>query len=160
MAAIKSQRVSGVNPQPTPISNEVITLRERITLTAAQLLLNNVVEVAFLPANCVPVGYKIRTDTLDSNASKTITFDLGIVNAAENAISTAVNDGNAKWVTGSTLAQAGGFLLDTATAAGWKTIGDVVAMSNNRIFGLAITAAPATAVGGVVEVEFSYKALS
>ena len=158
MAAIKSQRVSGVNPQPAPISNEVITMRERVVLTAAQLLLNNVIEIAFLPANCLPVGYKIRTDSLDSNATKTITFDVGIINAAENAVSVLPADGNAKWVVGSTLAQAGGLLLDTASAASYKIPGDVLPLSTNRIFGLAITAVPATAVGGMVEVEFSYKA--
>ena len=160
MAAIKSQRVSGVNPQPTPVSNEVISMRERITLTAAQLLLNNVVEVAFLPANCVPVGYKIRTDTLDSNASKTITFDVGIINTAENAVSTALADGNAKWVSGSTLAQAGGLVVADASAASFKIIGDVLPLSTNRIVGIAITTIPATALGGVLDFEFTYKAVS
>ena len=160
MAAIKSQRVSGVNPQPAPISNELISVRERITLTAAQLLLNNVVEVAYLPANCLPVNYKIRVDTLDSNAAKTITFDVGIINSAENAVSVLPADGNAKWVVGSVLAQAGGLVVADATAASYKIIGDVTALSTNRVVGIAITAVPATGVGGVLDFEFIYKAVS
>lgn len=160
MAAIKLDRVSGVNPQPVPISNEVITLRERINITAVQLANGLPIEIAFLPANCVPVGYKIRTDKLDSNGAPAIVFDVGIINTTETGVSTALNDGNAKWVAGSNLAQAGGLLLDTATAAGWKILGDVVAVSFNRFFGLFITTLPATAQAGMIEVEFSYKALS
>ena len=160
MAAIKSQRVTGVNPQPAPISNEVITLRERVAVTAAQLIAGNVVEVAFLPANCVPVGFKVRSDDLDSNAAPTITFDVGIINAAETAVSALAADGGAKWIVASTLSQAGGLLLDTAVSATWKVIGDVLPSSANRIFGLGIVAGAATGAAGVFEVEFSYKAVS
>lgn len=159
MAIVKTENVTGVNPAPVPIASEVVTVREKLSLTAAQVANGNVLEMALLPAGCVPVGYKIRSADLDSG-SPAITFDVGLVNAGETAISAAAEDGNSKWVTNSTLAQAGGLLLDTASAAAWAILGAVQAVSKNRIFGAVITAGAGTPAAGDFEVEFSYRSVN
>lgn len=157
MAIIKTENVSGINPAPVPIAQEVVTVRERITLTTAQEVTGNVLEFAVLPANCVPVGYKLRSDDIDSVTG--VTLDLGIINAGETAVSASVADGGSKWVTASTLGQAGGLLLDTASAAAWKIPGDVLPSSANRIVGVVFAAGPTTPVAGMIELEFSYRSV-
>ncbi|MCB5206103.1 LPD38 domain-containing protein [Methylovorus mays] len=125
MAKIQTKYTNGKLPMPIPVAQEKLVQKVTLAITAAQLLLNNVFAMLVLPADCVPVGYVLRSADLDSNGSPAIALDLGVVNAAGNAISTSTVDGGAKWVAGSTLAQAGGILLHTASASAYDALGAV-----------------------------------
>lgn len=157
MPTIKSKVATGVTPTPVPSAQEVMSLRVSVALTAGFVIAANVVELVNLPAGCVPVGYVINADDLDTNAAPTVAFDFGILNDAGLLVSTGANDGGAKWVTASTLAQAGGLLLETASKAAYGVIGAVKAVDANRKVGIVFTAGALTGAAGNIELELFYK---
>lgn len=157
MATIKSSFANGKSIMPIPNGQEVMNVRIAVALTALQAVNANVVEFGELPADCVPVDYKIAATDLDTGATPTIAFDVGILNAAGTAVSATANDGGAKWVAASTLAQAGGLLLATASKAAWDILGVVAPVEAGRKLGLVFTAGAATAAAGTVTLEVSYK---
>ena len=155
MAIVKSNTVTNMTPAVQPNDGATITVIETVTLTAAQIVALNVVELAVLPAGCVPISYVLAADDLDSGTSNTI--DLGIINAGETAVSAATADGAAKWVAASTLSQAGGILLSTATKAAYDIVKAVTATDTNRVVGITFPAV-GTAVAGKIRLELTYAA--
>jgi hypothetical protein len=153
MAIVKSSTVSNQTPAPVPFDQATVTVVETINLTAAQVAANNVIELGILPAGCVPISYVLAADDLDSGA--TVTMDLGIVNSGETAISAATADGGSKWVTASTLAQAGGLLLSTASKAAYDIVKAVTPVDANRIVGVVFPAG-STGQAGKLRLELSY----
>lgn len=157
MPNFKSQNVSRQNPAPVPVAQEDITVREKITLTAAQVAINNVLELAVLPANCVPVDYVLIADDLDSGGSPTSTIDLGILTTALDAVSTAAADGGDEWVDGSNLTQAGGILLATASKAANEVLGAVQPAGVDRVVGVKLMTASATPAAGSITLQMTYR---
>lgn len=157
MATIKTQNASGVNPAPIPVAQEDVTVFEELALTAAQVANGNVLQMMILPAGCVPVGYILQSTDLDTG-SPTITFDLGILNDAGTGISTAAADGGDEWLDGSTLPQAGGIALHTASATTFGVLKDVQASDEDRIVAVLIASAVATPAIGTVGLELTYRA--
>jgi len=158
MAKIQTKYTNGKLPMPIPVAQEKLVQKVTLAITAAQLLANNVFAMLVLPADCVPVGYVLRAGDLDSNGSPAITLDLGVVNSTNDGISTSAVNGGAKWVSGSTLAQAGGLLLHTASAAAYDVLSAVQPVSVDREIGVAIAVAPGTAQAGNLTLELQYKA--
>jgi hypothetical protein len=156
MPTIKTQNASGVNPAPIPVAQEDVTVFEELSLLAAQVANGNVLQMMLLPAGCIPVGYALRSTDLDTG-SPTITFDLGILNAAGNAISTDAKDGGDEWIDGSTLPQAGGIVLHTASAGAFDVLHDVQASDVDRIVAVVMATGAATAAAGVVGLELTYR---
>lgn len=156
MAKIQSGYANGKSPMPIPSGQEVINVRIAVALTALQVANANIVEFGELPAGCVPVDYKIAATDLDTGAA-TVAFDFGLLNTAGTAVSAVAADGGAKWVAGSTLAQAGGLLLATASKAAWDILGAVTPVEAGRKLGLVFTAGAATAAAGTVTLDVSYK---
>jgi hypothetical protein len=111
-----------------------------------------------LPADCVPVGYVLNVSDLDSGGSPAVTLDLGILNEAGTAISTADEDGGDEWVDGSTLGQGGGILLHTASKAAYDVVGAVEAVDVDRVVAVVIPVGAATGADGTIELELFYKA--
>lgn len=151
MAKIDSLYGSGVLPAPIPVAQEVLSAKAKVVLTAAQVAAANVVTFVVLPADCVPVGYVINSDDLDSGVAA-LTFDFGILNAGETALDTTL-------VSGSTLGQAGGLLLHTASKAAYDLLSGVAADDVDRMVGLKFVVAAGTAAAGDIEVELLYKAV-
>jgi hypothetical protein len=151
MAKIDSLYGSGVLPAPIPVAQEVLSAKAKVTLTALQVALGNVVTFVVLPADCVPVGYVINADDLDSG-TPALTFDFGLLNEDETAIETAL-------VSNSTLAQAGGLLLHTASKAAYDLLSGVAADDVDRMVGIIFDVAAGTAQAGDIEVELLYKAV-
>lgn len=159
MATIKSEYATGVLPAPIPVAQEVLSVKASVSLVAADLLAGNVIDLAVLPADCVPVGYVLSSTDLDTNVAAAVTLDFGILNAAGNAISTDAADGGDEWIDGSTLGQAGGIALHTASKAAYDVLGAVQASDEDRKVAVVIAVAPATAAStGTVGVELLYKA--
>lgn len=158
MATIKSSLANGVVKAPSPSGQEVISLKVSVSLLAAQVAINNVVQLAILPADCVPVGYVVGASDLDTNAAPAVTFDLGVLDAAGTAISADAADGGAKWLAASTLAQGGGIALHTASKTAYDVVGAVQADSGaERIIAIVFAAGAATGANGTVELELFYK---
>lgn len=157
MATIKSDNASGANPAPVPVAQEVVSVYEDIALTAGQVVNQNVIQLCILPANCVPVSYVLQSTDLDTG-TPTITFDLGVLNDAGAAISTAAADGGDEWLDGSTLPQAGGIALSTASATTFGVLKDVTPVNEDRIIAVLIASAVATPAAGTVSFEFNYRA--
>lgn len=158
MATIKSEYASGVLPAPIPVAQEVLSVKASVSLAAADLLAGNVIDLAVLPADCVPVGYVLSSTDLDTG-TPAVTLDFGILNAAGDAISTDAVDGGDEWLDGSTLGQAGGIALHTASKAAYDVLGAVQATDEDRKVAVVIAVAPnAAATTGTVGVELLYKA--
>lgn len=158
MATIKSEYRNGAKNMPTPSGPEVVTVYTEVALTAAQVAAGNVVQFFELPAGCVPVGYAINNDDLDSNATPALVADFGILNSAGTAISIAAADGGNKWIDGSTALQAAALTLHTVSRAAYDVLKAVTKSESNRIVALVFMVAPGTAAAGGIGIEFSYRA--
>ena len=89
--ASKTPVMSGSTPAIYPAGSEVVVQRAQITAVTPDVALNNVGAFLTLPAGCVPVGVHV-------DAAASVSADVGIVNDAETAISTATIDGGAAWM--------------------------------------------------------------
>jgi hypothetical protein len=157
MATIKSNIANGSEPAALPVAQEVVSVRIAVSLLAAQVIANNVVELAVLPADCVPVGYVVNASDLDTG-TPTVAFDFGILDEAGTAISTAAEDGGDEWIDGSTLAQGGGIVLHTASKDAYDIIGAVEPVDVDRTVGIVFGVGAATGAAGTIELELFYKA--
>lgn len=135
--------LTGVKPAPTPVGGEVVATRFSISLATGDLALNDIGAVGLLPAGCLPVGLIVDSDDLDSNGTPTIVADVGVLNAAGDAISTDAADGGAVWGSGLTVSQAGGQVQVLS-----KALSRVTATQANRKLGVKFTTAAATAAAG------------
>ena len=141
-------------PAPNPAGSEVQSMRFEFDLSAA-LALNDLIVMGVLPAGCMPVDWALDTDDLDSNASPTITLDVGIFKSDLSDLSTATADGGALWGSALTTAQAGGFVRNTGTASTRVT----PESDTDRFVGVKVHAAPATgATTGVIGLTLQYRA--
>ena len=158
MATIKSAYCDGTKPMPTPSAQETITVYTEVSLTSAQVANGNVVQFFKLPPNCVPVGYAINNDDLDTGGAA-MTADFGILNDAGTAISTAAADGGDEWIDGSTVLTGAALTLHTASRAVYDVLKAVTpSATSERIVALVFMSAPTTPASGGIGVEFSYRA--
>lgn len=154
MALLQTLYAVGTIPMPIPKGPEVVSARLVYDSTIlANFAINDVIELGFLPADCVPVDWIIDNDDMDSSGSPAVVIDFGILNAGKTAVSTATADGGAKWLTGSTQLQAAGVLRAT-TVPTWRTLPS----SSARSIGIVVTTASATFAEGKVAVTFKYRA--
>lgn len=152
----------GRAPIVTPSDSGNITVRFKLNLATGDMTLNNIGNFGILPAGCVPVSLLIDSDDLDTNASPTIAWQLGVGNGAvtnniqspaSTAISTAAADGGAAWATGVTVSQAGGQAQPYS-----KALARVTPVSYDRYLAIQATAAAATAAAGEIGVTLTYRA--
>lgn len=157
MATLKTENASGVNPAPVPVAQEDVTVHEEKALLAADVAINNIVQLAILPAGCVPVGYVLEADDLDTDGTPAITLDFGILNDAGDGISTDDADGGDEWIDGSTLAQAGGIALHTASKALYDVLKNVQVADVDRIVAVKIATAADAAQAGSIGLDLTYR---
>ena len=138
--ASKTAVLSGSSPALFPGGAEVVTQRGAITAVTADVALNNVGAFLTLPAGCVPVGIHIDADAA-------VAADVGVVDAAETAVSTATADGGSAWV--SALAANGSNFTFT------KAMARVTSSSVDRKIGVKVTTA---GTAGVVGLTMQYRA--
>ena len=138
--------LTGRTPVLTPSGCEVVAQRAAVALVAADLDANDTGSVVILPAGCVPVGVIYDSDDLDTNASPTITAQVGFVNAGETDLSTV-------WVSGIT-ASRDGTAIQLVSTAMLRT----AATGADRKVGIKFTAASATKAAGTVGLTLLYEA--
>lgn len=130
----KTPVILGSAPAIYPSDSGTVAQRSAASLTTADAALNSVGAFVLLPAGCVPVGVHVDCDA-------SISADIGILNDAETAISTAAADGGAAWA----LAQAANGTAATFT----KAMARVQASSVDRKVGIKVTTAGTAGVHGM-----------
>jgi len=130
----KTPVILGSTPALYPAGAEVVAQRTSASLTTADAALNSVGAFMVLPAGCVPVGVHVDCDA-------SISADIGILNDAETAVSTAAADGGAAWAS----AQA----ANGTTATFTKAMARVQAASVDRKVGIKVTTAGTAGVHGM-----------
>lgn len=147
--------ITGRAPVPTPSGGEVVAVRFTLALATGDLALNTIGQVGILPAGCVPVGLPIIDATdLDSGAGAGV-YQLGILDAAGTAISSAAADGGGDWGnTGTAVATA----FNKQITPTLNNIANVAASASDRKLGVKVTTAPSTAVAGTLGVTLFYRA--
>jgi hypothetical protein len=130
----------------TPTDSQIQVMNFELDLTTADLTLNNTGAIGILPARCVPVNLIIAADDMDSNASPTLLFRVGLLNADSTDLSTV-------WAT--SMSQGQSAIASTQlTIAFLRQAPD----ERNRTIGLRVQAAPATAVAGKYNLFLHYTA--
>ncbi len=137
--ASKTPVMSGAAPAIYPSGSEVVVQRAQITAVTADVASNNIGAFLILPAGCVPVGVHIDADAA-------VSVDVGIVDNAETAVSTAAADGGAAWA--SALAANGTSMSFT------KAMARVTPASTDRKVGVKVTTA---GTAGVVGMTLAYR---
>lgn len=151
MAIIQSNWAKGIIAIPyASFAGVVVAQRFVISVTAAQLLLNNIFELAPIPIGHVPLDMVLDTDDLDTNAAPTLTLDVGVMSGVWGDPDQARTVG-AEFFAASNVAQAGGIARPTL-----KTAQRVAASQTARSIGVKVAAAPATAAPGDIGLTVFY----
>lgn len=138
---------TGRKPVPTPAGLEDFTVRFDLAVTTGDLALNTIGHIGYLPAGCVPVDVFVDATDIDSSTAAVI-FDVGILDAAGTALSTAAADGGGKW--GSTTAVNTAFYQRLTPSL--NAIPTVTKSDTERKIGVKVATAPTTAVAGTIGV--------
>ena len=135
----KSDVITGSRPPIFPAGAEVVAQRAQINAVAADVAAGSVGAFLILPAGCVPVAYYCDADAA-------IAADIGIVNDAETAISTAAVDGGGAWFAGQN------FNTPTTSNAtpSSRALSRVQPVQYDRKVGIRVTSAGAAGVLGML----------
>jgi hypothetical protein len=136
----KTAVLSGSAPSLYTSGAEVVAQRGSITAATADVALNSVGAFVILPAGCVPVGIHIDADAA-------VAADVGVLDNAESAVSTAAADGGAVW--------AAALAANGSSFAFSRAMARVAASSVDRKIGVKVTTA---GTAGVVGMTMQYRA--
>jgi hypothetical protein len=154
---LQTEYAKGTKIAPMPdCSGAMSSIRAEITLTAAQLTANQIVEMAPLLAGCELVDAILDSDVLDTDGTPAVTLNVGVMNGELGALLDA--DGNARTCgsevfSGSNVGQAGGLARPTA-----KTAVRIASSDKDRSIGIKIGTAPDAAQAGTVGLTLIYRA--
>lgn len=147
--AIRASRFA-TNQLPTVTSRaagDTIVQDYFIDLTAAQLVLNDIIDLGILPAYHVVSDALLIPDDLDTNGTPLIALDVGIMSGVPGDTVTARTCG-AEIFAASTAAQTGVVARPTLPSA-FK----ILATEADRSIGVKIQAAPATGAAGRIRLR-------
>jgi len=145
--------ITGRKPIPTPSGGEILAVRFTVDLPTGDLQANDIGQIGILPAGCLPVDVHVDGTDMDSSTAALI-FQVGLLNAAEDDLSTASADGGAYWCA-TTAANAAFHQRPTINGLALVSVTKSV---TDRKLGLKVGTAPTTAVAGTVGVTLFYKA--
>lgn len=148
-----NDQITGRKPMPTASGSELLSQRFTLALPTGDLQLNDIGQIGILPAGHIPVDVYVDGTDMDSSTAALI-FQVGILNAAEDDLSTDAADGGAAW--GSTTAANAAF-YQRLTMNG-NALVSVASAGTDRKIGLKVATAPTTAVAGTVGVTLFYRA--
>ena len=136
----KTPVIVGSQPAIFPAGAEVVAQRTQFAAVTADVASNSVGAFLILPAGCVPVGVHIDADAA-------VAADVGVVNDAETAVSTAAADGGAVW--------AAALAANGANFAFGSAMARVQPAQVDRKVGIRVTSA---GTAGVVGMTLLYRA--
>lgn len=152
-------------PSSAPHSAREVYRAMGTVLTTANLVINNLIGLCVLPANCIPTGITIVSTDLDAGAG--LEYDVGILNEDKDDL---VAD--SKLITGSDVGQEGGVAdMDTpdcafapatwlaqAACPGYDADHASAAINSSKIVALKVSQAPATPVAsGTIYARLDYR---
>ncbi len=148
MATIASEFIKNTLPTATSsAANNVICQDYFFDATAAQLLLNNVIDIGLLPAGHTVSDMALLSADLDTNGTPLVALDVGIMSGTPGDI-VSVRTCGAEFFAADIAARTG-VLSRMTLATGMK----VQPTSADRSIGVKIQAAPATAAAGRIRVR-------
>jgi hypothetical protein len=151
MTHIQSNVAKGIDSIPyPPQAGIVVAKRYSMAVTAAMLVLNNILEIAPLPNGLVPVDVTLVTDDLDTGTA--LVLDVGIMSGVFGSNDQARTCGN-EIIAGSNIGQTGG-----SVRASKKEAFRIGAANTHRSIGVKIATAPTTPAAGVVDLIVYYVA--
>jgi hypothetical protein len=150
--ATANDYMTGRKPVPTPQGSEVLATRFEIALGTGDLDANDIGQVGWLPAGCVPVDVQVDGTDMDSSTAAMV-FQVGILNSGGTDLSTETADGGAHW--GATTAQNAAF-LQRLTPNG-RAMAIVQKSESARKLAVKVATAPTTAVAGTLGVTLLYR---
>lgn len=155
MSLIQTEHATGQIVAPSPCgAGEMNSYRAQISLTTAQLILNQIIEMGPLPAGCELVDVILDSDDLDS-AGPSITLDVGIMNGDFGALLDSAGNPrtcDATIISASTVGGTGGVARPVLATAFRETKSET-----DVGIGVKIHAAPATAVAGKIGLTVIYR---
>lgn len=134
----------------TPAGAELASMRFTLAMATADLALNNIGQIGILPAGCVPVQLLVDGTDMDGGAAAMV-LNVGILDAAGTALSTAAADGGAAW--GSTTAVNTAFQQQILS----QPMATVTRSDADRKIGIKVTTAPTAAVAGTLGLTLIYR---
>lgn len=134
----------------TPAGAELASMRFTLAMATGDLALNAIGQIGVLPAGCIPVQILVDGTDMDSGVAAMV-LDVGILNAAGNALSTAAADGGAAW--GSTVASATAFQQQVLS----QPMTTVTRSDVDRKIGVKVATAPTAAVAGTLGLTLIYR---
>lgn len=148
MAIRASKFVSGTYPSVTAgAAGDTIVNDYFIDVTAAQVVLNDILDLGVLPAYHTVSDAVLVTDDLDTNGTPTIALDVGIMSGTPNDTASARTCGSEMFAA-DTIARTGGVSRMS------KKDGFIIkATEADRSIGVKFQAAAATAAAGRVRVR-------
>jgi len=146
--------LTGRAPVVTPAGAEIIASRFTIALPVGDLALNTIGQIGVLPAGCVPVDVRVDGSDMDSGAGAAV-FQVGVLDAAGTAFSTAAADGGGVWGDTSTAVATA---FDKPLTRTLNNMATVTAAATDRKIGIKVATAPSTAVAGTIGLTLFYRA--
>lgn len=146
MALLQSNAAKGIESIPYPSqAGEVVSKRYTVAVgaTGAGSALNDIIELAQIPAGCRVVDMILDSTDLDTGGP-TITLDVGIM-SGDFGVDDAARTCGAEFFAASTVAQAG-----TAARPTLATAFRTGVTSNHRSIGVKIAAAATTPAAGTI----------
>ena len=134
----------------TPDGAELASMRFTLALTTGDLALNTIGQIGILPAGCYPVQILVDGTDMDSGAAAMV-LNVGILDAAGTALSTAAADGGAAW--GSTTAVNTAFQQQILS----QPMCTVTKADVDRKIGIKVATAPTAAVAGTLGLTLIYR---
>jgi hypothetical protein len=144
-----SQAALQFQPIDSAEAGDVVSVRGEFSLAAA-LVVNDIIEMGWLPANCVPVDVIVDTDDLDTGTAAVL--EAGIVGDPFRGTAADTTDTNA-FIDASTVGQAGGIArMNVVTGP------RLASVSRPRRFGIKVATAPTTsATTGKIGMTLLYR---
>lgn len=124
---------------------DTVSIRGEVDIPVAGLLLGDILEMVKLPAGCIPVDFIVDSDDMDANGAPTLAMSVGFTAGTA-----------AEFRAAGALAQAAGIQrMDSNLVS--RIAAD---KSVERVVGLKVTTAAATAAAGKVGFTLLYRAAS
>lgn len=145
---------TGRKPAVYPGGAEVVAVRMTLAMATADLALNTIGAVGYLPAGCIPLDVIVDGTDMDTGAAAMV-LQVGIWDGVGANLSVAAADGGKAW--GSTTATNTDF-QQTLTKNG-NAMASVQSASTDRLIGVKVTTAPTTPAAGTLGVTVLYRSI-
>ena len=154
-STIQSNAVLGRDPIPAPsAAGELIAQRSKLEVATTSLdEVNDTLEMLVLPAGCVPVDVRLSCDDLDTHATPTLTFHVGITSDPDDPAEADTKKDIDAFIASTTIGRTGGIATGNVI-----TLPEFTPVDRNLMVGVTVAAVAATAATGTLILEMIYRA--